>query len=293
MTEPAAGIDLHVHSTASDGSVPPEEIPALAVAANLCAVALTDHDTVSGIPAFLAAAEAFPQLEAIAGVELAAMYSSREIHFVGLFIDPEAPTLRAFLEHQRQERMERADLIRRRLTSLGYPLTDAEIAEAGGGEVTGRPHFARALQQKYHFSSMAEVFDKLLKRGCPAYIPRQLPPPHVVIETIHAAGGVAVWSHPVYRQRNERAWVRRIMKKFTPLGLDAVEGYYSLFGPAETALVSELATEYGLALSGGSDFHGENTPRIALGSGAGKMFVPAQLLDELKKRKTQSRAQRS
>ncbi len=285
MTESPAGIDLHVHSTASDGSVPPEDIPALAVAAGLCAVALTDHDTVAGIPAFLAAAQAFPQLEAIAGVELAALYNSREMHFVGLFIDPDAPALREFLEHQRQERLERAENIRRRLTSLGYPLTDAEIAEAGGGEVTGRPHFARALQKKYRFSSMVEVFDKLLKRGCPAYIPRRLPPPHAVIETIHAAGGVAVWAHPVYRQRNERSWVRRIMKKFTPLGLDAAESYYSLFGPNETALITELAAEYGLALSGGSDFHGDNTPRIALGSGAGKMFVPADLLEELKKRK--------
>ena len=285
MTESTAGIDLHVHSTASDGSVPPEKIPEMAVSANLCAVALTDHDTVAGIAAFLAAARAFPQLEAIAGVELAAQYSSREIHFTGLFIDPEAPALQDFLKRQRQERLERADGIRRRLSSLGYPLTDEEIAEAGGGEVTGRPHFARALQKKYSFSSMTEVFDKLLKRGCPAYIPRKLPPPHAVIEAIHAAGGVAVWAHPVYRQRNERSWVRRIMKKFAPLGLDAAESYYSLFGPAETELITELAAEYGLALSGGSDFHGENTPRIALGSGAGKMFVPAHLLQELKKKK--------
>ncbi len=278
MTEEIRAIDLHVHSNASDGSFPPEAIPRLAAEANLAAVALTDHDTVSGIKAFTKAAEKFPQLEAIPGVEISTLYCSREMHFVGLFIDPDSPELNEFLEKQRQERKNRAERIRIRLNTLGYPLSDSEITAAGGGENTGRPHFAKALMDKYGFPDMASVFDKLLKRNAPAYIPRQLPPPTEAINAIHSAGGLAVWAHPVYRQRNERAWAKRLMKKLSPAGLDAVEGYYSLFGPAETAMITELAALNNLALSGGSDFHGENTPSLQIGKGAGKLHVPAELL---------------
>lgn len=279
-TEPA--IDLHVHSTASDGSVPPEELPGLAVAANLAAVALTDHDTVAGLPAFQQAARSFPALEAISGVELSTLYASRELHFVGLFIDPASPELLDFLAAQRQNRLERGERMRQKLASLGYPLTDEDLAAAGAGETLGRPHFARAMVEKYRFASIAAVFDKLLKHSAPAYVPRQLPPPGAAIDAIHAAGGVAVWAHPVYRQRNERAWARRLMRKLSDQGLDAVEGYYSLFGPPETAMVTELAALTSLALSGGSDFHGENTPNISLGSGAGRLHVPASLLPALR-----------
>ena len=280
-------IDLHVHSTASDGSVPPEQIPALVAAAGLRAVALTDHDTVAGVPAFLASASAFPGLEAVPGVELSTLYCSREMHFVGLFIDPDSPDLAAFLASQQRERRERAERMRRKLVSLGYPLTAGDLEAAGGGECPGRPHFARALVMRHGFASVPAVFDRLLKRGAAAFVPRQLPPPALAIAAIHAAGGVAVWAHPVYRQRNERAWAKRIMRKFAPppVSLDAVEGYYSLFGPGETALITELAAANGLVLSGGSDFHGENTPNLAIGTGAGKLRVPDELLEGLKRRR--------
>ncbi len=279
-------IDLHVHSTASDGTDPPGEIPRLAAEAGLRAVALTDHDTVAGIPAFLEAARAYPELEAIPGVELSTLYSARELHLVGLFIDPESEVLLRFLETMRQERRERGERIRQKLTSLGYPLTrdDPAFGLLPEGASLGRPHFARALVTKYGFSDMQAVFDKLLKHGAAAYVPRKLPDPGEAIATIHAAGGVAVWAHPVYRERNERAFAKRIMKRFAPLGLDGVEAYYSLFGPGETALIRELAGVYGLALSGGSDYHGDAT-KINIGSGAGKLAVPGELLDELKKRK--------
>ena len=136
--------------------------------------------------------------------------------------------------------------------------------------------------ENYGFPTMQSVFDKLLKRGCPAYVQRTLPDPVRAFEAIHAAGGVAVWAHPVYRERNERAWARRVMKRFAPLGLDAVEGYYSLFGPHETELVTELAAAYRLALSGGSDYHGLNSPNLRIGVGAGGLRVPESLLAPLK-----------
>ena len=279
-------IDLHVHSSSSDGSDAPGGIAELAAAAGLAAVALTDHDTVGGIPEFLEAAKRFPELEAISGVEISTMFGNRELHIVGLYLDHVNPELCAFLGEMRRNREVRNEAIRIKLNSLGYPLTwdHPALAAAGDTASIGRPHFARALMENYGFPTLQSVFDKLLKRGCPAYVQRVLPDPVRAFDAIHAAGGIAVWAHPVYRERNERAWARRVMKRFAPLGLDAVEGYYSLFGPGETQMVTELAGIYSLALSGGSDYHGRNSPNIGLGVGAGKLRVPAGLLGPLKER---------
>ena len=159
-----------------------------------------------------------------------------------------------------------------------------EFAAGVNGNI-GRPHFARALMRRYGFSSMAAVFEKLLGHSRPAFVPRQLPSPAQAIEAVHSAGGVAVWAHPIYRDRAERAWLRRGLRRFTEWKLDAVEGYYSLFGPNETALIKELAADYGAAISGGSDYHGGNST-VALGTGAGGLRVPAELLIELKARRT-------
>ncbi len=277
-------IDLHTHSVFSDGSDTPAALLAAAVRAELAAVALTDHDTVAGIPDFLAAARSCPAIEAVPGVEISTSFSGRELHFVGLFIDHSCPELKLFLEEMRRNRQRRNEAIRLKLNKLGYVLTwdDPVFSEVTDSSSVGRPHFARALMQNYGFPSMQAVFDKLLKKGCPAYVPRELPDPVRAIRAIHAAGGVAVWAHPVYRECNERAWAKRIMKRFAPLGLDAVEGYYSMFGPAETAMILELSAMYGLAVSGGSDYHGKNSPGVSIGTGAGKLRVPAELLSRLR-----------
>lgn len=280
-------IDLHTHSTASDGSCTPSEIVALAAEAQLAAVALTDHDTTAGIEEFLESASQFPCLEAIPGVELSTRYGARELHIVGLFIDRKAPLLEAFLANERARRAKRNRDMKIKLALLGYPLDDDEpaFAAAGGmGANLGRPHFAQALMEKYHFPDLRTVFDKLLGNNKSAYIPRENASPREAIEAIHSAGGIAVWAHPIYRDRNERAYVKRVARKLAALGVDAMEGYYSLFGPPETQLVTETATQFSLAISGGSDFHGERSPNINLGCGAGKLCVPADLLTALKAR---------
>lgn len=280
-------IDLHTHSTASDGSFAPSEIVALAAERQLAAVALTDHDTTDGIAEFLESASAFPELEAIPGVELSTRYGARELHIVGLFIDRHAPLLEQFLAGERARRIKRNRDMKIKLSLIGYPLDDDEpaFAAAGGmGANLGRPHFAQALMEKYHFPDLRTVFEKLLGNNKPAYIPRENASPREAIEAIHSAGGIAVWAHPIYRDRNERAYVRRVARKLGALGLDAMEGYYSLFGPPETQLVTETAQQFDLGISGGSDFHGERSPNIDLGCGAGKLCVPAALLEELKKR---------
>ena len=280
-------IDLHTHSTFSDGSCTPSEIVALAAGNELAAVALTDHDTTDGIPEFLESGQQFPRLKTIPGVELSTRYGARELHIVGLFIDPDNTTLQEYLAVERERRFRRNRDMKVKLALLGYPLSDDEpaFAAAGGmGANLGRPHFAQALMEKYNFPDLRTVFDKLLGNNKAAYIPRENASPREAITAIHASGGIAVWAHPIYRDRNERAYVRRVARKLAALGLDGIEGYYSLFGPPETQLVTEVAAQFDLVLSGGSDFHGTRSPNISLGCGAGKLCVPGVLLPELEKR---------
>ena len=279
---------MHTHSTASDGTDAPARILELAAELGLKAVALTDHDTTSGLPEFIDAGDRLPEIIAVPGVEISCSYSNREIHLVGLFVDCHSAELGNFLALRREDRMRRNAAMMEKLKSLGFGLSwdDPEFAVPDPGNI-GRPHFARALVRRYGFSSMTTVFEKLLGHSRPAFVPRQLPTPAAAIAAVHSAGGVAVWAHPIYRDRAERAWLRRGLRRFTEWGLDAVEGYYSLFGPNETALVKELAAVYGAAISGGSDYHGGNST-VALGTGAGGLRVPAELLAELKKRRESS-----
>ena len=280
-------IDLHTHSTASDGTCAPAELAELARKAGLAAVALTDHDTTAGIPEFLEAGKNAGDLETIPGVELSTRYGAKEIHIVGLFIDHRAEPLRNFLAGEHAKRVRRNRDMKIKLALLGYPLDDDEPAfvEAGGmGANLGRPHFAQALVEKYpdRFSDLHAVFAKLLGDRKPGYIPREYASPREAIEAIRGAGGTAVWAHPVTRNKNERAFALRVARKLAALGLGGIEGYYSLFGPPETQTITEIAATLGLALSGGSDFHGARKPEIGLGTGMGKLRVPARLLDGLR-----------
>lgn len=277
-------IDLHTHSNSSDGTDRPSRIVEMASELGLAAVALTDHDTTAGLAEFLGAGRDFPEVETIPGVEISCSGFSREIHLVGLFIDPDSAELNDFLQLQRNERLRRNEAMRLKLRSLGFPLEEDEpefrVPDPGN---IGRPHFARALVRRYDFPSMAAVFEKLIGHSRPAFVPRKLPAAARAIAAVHAANGVAVWAHPIYRDRSERAWLRRGLRRMTEWGLDAIEGYYSLFGPNETALVGEMAKQYGVAISGGSDYHGENSV-VSLGVGAGGLRVPATLLTDLRAR---------
>ena len=287
MEIPEKYIDLHTHSTASDGTCAPAELAALAREAGLAAVALTDHDTTAGLPEFLEAGRDPGGVETIPGVELSTSYGSREIHIVGLFIDHESESLKNFLAGERAKRLRRNRDMKIKLALLGYPLADDEpaFAAAGGPEANlGRPHFAQALVEKYpdRFPDLHTVFARLLGNNGPGFIPRQYASPREVIGAIRSAGGTAVWAHPVTRNKNERAFVLRVARKLAALGLGGIEGYYSLFGPPETQMITGIAATLGLALSGGSDFHGSHTPGIGLGTGMGKLRVPAGLLDALR-----------
>jgi predicted metal-dependent phosphoesterase TrpH len=277
-------IDLHVHSNFSDGTLSPKELISLAEELSLRAIALTDHDTVEGVNDFLAAGSNSESVKTIPGVEISTNYMGRELHIVGLFIDHENLFLLEFLEEVRKKRHQRNLEMAARISCLGYPVSLDDLDKIADGNVIGRPHFARFLVDNYEFETMYDVFAKVLRRGTPGYVARKLPSPAEAIEAIHQAGGVAVWAHPIYRDRKERSWCRKVLKHLVPSGLDGIEAYYTSFGLYQTQVVEAMAKEFGLAVSGGSDFHGSNQPGIMLGSGKGELKVPADLLSELSRR---------
>lgn len=270
-------IDLHIHSNASDGTFTPAEIVRHAVSINLEAIALTDHDTISGLDEFLQTA-ATENITAIPGVEISSLFSGREIHILGYFIDYHNPALLAFLDHIRAGRNSRNEDIIRRLQSLGYEITLEEVTARAGGESIGRPHVASLLIEKGYFKDSQQAFERCLKRGAPAFCPRKLPHPEEAIRIIHQAGGIAVWAHPVYRNKFARSHVRGMLRKMKPLGLDGVEGFYPGYTPVQHQMLLELAAISDLVVSGGTDFHGGNIPSIAMGSGDGNFSVPAECL---------------
>ena len=274
-------IDLHVHSNASDGTLAPAEVACIAGERKMAAIALTDHDTVAGVREFLEAGKNYPDTEFIPGVELSSMYGTRELHFVGLFVDIENEEFAAWLEKIRQGRLKRNIDIAKRLASLGYPI-DRDELDFVHNDSLGRLHFASYLVKHYGFESIADVFAAYLRKNCSAYVPRELPMPSDAIEVIHRAGGVAMWAHPVCRdQKSKSGYLRRMVKKLKNYGLDGFECYYSMFSPDETALLLEIAEQQEMLCSGGSDFHGGNRPGIDIASGGGKMIIPYDLLKKI------------
>lgn len=267
-------IDLHTHSDASDGSFSPGEILDLAEEKGLTAIALTDHDTVSGVPEFLARGAESSSLDVVPGVEISTDLHGREAHIVGLFVDHEHQPLLELLREIRENRDRRNLQIIEKLNRNGFEVTMEEILQVAGGESVGRPHFAKVLIEKGYFSENQEVFDKCLKHGAVAYCKRVLPSPERTIATIHDAGGITIWAHAVYRRANERAFVRKTLKHLTQLGLMGVETLYTTFTDKQCRMMSEFAEEFDLLPSGGTDFHGTNQPKIALGSGFGELRVP-------------------
>lgn len=282
MSMENAPIDLHIHSTASDGCRTPAELIAMAKELHLAAVALTDHDTVAGIDEFLSAARD-GAVTAVPGVEISTMFDHREVHVIGLFIDHHSPQLSAFLDEIRTRRHERNGKIISKLQARGYDITLEEAAAHAGGDVVGRPHIAQVLLGKYdEFETLQDVFDRLLKKGRPAYAPRALTTPAEAIRQIHDAGGVAVWAHPIFRQVNEYQWCRKAIKYLKHAGLDALEVYYTSFNAEQTEALRNYAAEFGLAMSGGSDYHGASFNEIQMGTGNGGLRIPYEFYETLR-----------
>jgi predicted metal-dependent phosphoesterase TrpH len=274
-------IDLHTHTTHSDGTGTPAELIRLAVEAGLEALAITDHDTLSGYD------EAVPEagrtgLHLVCALELSTRVGAepdprrRLVHLLCYFFTPPGAVFREWLAGLLAARRERNAAIAARLTEMGMPVTLAE-AEALGRVVTGRPHFARVLTAKGFVATPREAFDRFLREGGPAYVERRDPSPQEGIARVRAAGGLVALAHPVRLARDERQ-LSALVRQLVNFGLDAIEVIHPDHGRAEQTRFSALAAEYGLALSGGSDHHGALTPRARLGG------VPLAFFEGLRRR---------
>jgi hypothetical protein len=246
----------------------------------LCAIALTDHDTTAGIDEAAVEAERLG-IELISGIEISSMYDNIEIHIVGLFINPHDTALNAWLDGLRKSREERNRKMLKRLNELGLELSYEElVATSDGGTIT-RAHFAAIMLKKGYIASINEAFDRYIGDRCSAYIQRQLPPYTDSIKKIRQAGGIAVLAHPLLYKINTKG-LEKMVSTLASAGLTGIEAYYSTHSPSDTKYIKRLAEENRLLLSGGSDFHGSNKKNLDLGTGYGNLAVPADLLDKLK-----------
>ena len=274
-------IDLHMHSNCSDGTLTPEELAAAAQDMGLEAAALTDHDTVSGVERFLAAA-AGTLLHAVPGVELASMLFNKDIHIVGLFIDPGNAALLSALEQMRLWREERNAEMVARIRSKGYGISMDEVLAEAGGESVGRPHMASVLLKKGYFQDMQSVFNRLLGRSGSCYVLRKYFPVDACIRLIHGAGGLAIWAHPLHAAHGARAALRKIGSRLVSYGLDGLECYYSMFAEQQQNDALEFAQTRSLLVSGGSDYHGASHPQVRMGTGIdGNLSIPFEIYERL------------
>ena len=273
--------DLHTHSVYSDGTFTPAELIAAGQKAGLVAMALTDHNTVAGLPDFLKAAEN-SGLEAVPGVEFSTDYGVTELHILALYVKPEhyAP-ITQLLEGAARRKEESNIALIENLNRAGYHISYADIkAKTPNGQVN-RAHIAAELTQKGYTADRQEAFKTLLspKRGY--YQPPVRIGSYDAIRFIKSLGAVAVLAHPFLSLDEES--LRAFLPEAVACGLDGMETAYSKYSPETTALAMEIAKEYGLKNSGGSDFHGENKPDIAVGVGRGELAIPYEWLENLRK----------
>ncbi len=272
-------IDLHTHSTASDGKFSPAELIRLAGEARIEVIALTDHDTLSGLGEASSEASRIG-VEFIPGIEISAVFSPGTMHMLGYFIDPADAALTETLSWLRGGRDDRNLLILARLAELGCPLDLEEVAVLAGGESVGRPHIARAMVTHGYVSTFKEAFDRYLGKGAAAYVDREKMTPEKAIEEIRRAGGLPVLAHPQTLGLGEED-LAKVLGRLASLGLDGVEAYYYSHSDAETANYTSLAERFGLLVTGGSDFHGPGMVDSSLGTGRGNMNVPRSVADRL------------
>lgn len=261
-------IDLHLHTTASDGRFSPEELVRRAANAGLSVIAVTDHDTMAAVP-LAAEAAARHGITCIPGIEVTSVWEQRDVHVLGYFAREDAPALAELIRDMRRARLARARLIVSLLARAGAPLDMSKRfdAAADGGPTIARPEIARALVAERFVSTVAEAFDQFLSEGRPAYVPHRGPTPMDAVAGIVEAGGIASLAHPGPLGRDH------LIPKLCDAGLGAIEAYHSSHDEATRQRYVDLAQKCGLAVTGGSDFHGEGMHE---GRVLGGVSVPPQ-----------------
>lgn len=275
-------IDLHVHSTCSDGTCTPTQLVDIAIHANLTAIALTDHDTVMGIDEILRAAKG-TSLQVIPGIEISAQdekNNEEEIHILGYQIDWRSPELLDRLRSAHDLRIERNVRLIQKMNQDGFDIDMEQIERRFPDTVITRMHVARFLTEKEYVKSTAEAFDRYLSPNRRYYVAKREMPYERAIQTILQANGIPVLAHPNLYRRNEQQQ-EQLFIRLKEMGLKGVEAIYSMNSPEEEALTRRLAKKYDLFITGGSDFHGTNKPYIQMGIGRGNLNVPDELLKNL------------
>ena len=265
-------IDLHIHTTASDGRLTPVEVVRKAADLGMKAIAITDHDTIGGIEEALAEARKFPKLMVIPGVEMGADVPGEEMHILGYFVDPYSTTFCQKLEMLRHSRATRSQKIVTNLADLGVKLNWEHVVKIAAGASIGRPHIAQAILERGYISSLQEAFDKYIGNKSPAYVEREKLSPLETVKLITKTGGLPVLAHPAETE-NLEATIPGLKRA----GIIGMEVYYKDYSPATIARLAGVAGEYGLVCCGGSDYHGfEDT-----GNEIGQCSVPRETVDQL------------
>lgn len=275
--------DLHMHSRCSDGSLEVEALVAAVHAAGVSVFALTDHDTLEGLKRAEEHARTLG-LKLVSGVEISTRLGEAqdvELHILGYGFDVEHAGLAEGLMAQKDARRERIPKIVSKLNGLGLALTVEDVYREAGNATPGRPHVARALIARGHVRSTDEAFKRFLGDKGPAQIVKSVPTPAEAIRLIHAAGGKAVWAHPLARPIQRPGGFELLLRELSRHGLDGVEEVHPSQDPNIRRRIRRLARELALHVTGGSDFHGEASPGVSLGKGRGHDAVPVSVVDTL------------
>ncbi len=271
------GIDLHLHTTASDGAFAPADLVHMACQAGLDCIAITDHDSTDGVAAAQEAGQALG-VRVIAGIEFNTMWHGQSVHILGYFVNTENPELQAVIARQRDGRLYRAQQMVQKLAALNLPLVWEEILQRADGGAVGRPHIAKAMIAQGYVRDSNEAFDKFLGHGMPAYVEQPKLTPAEAVALLHRAGAAAGLAHPYNVEGADQVDLESLVPELAGAGLDAIEAYYTGYGAARRAAILRMAERFGLIPTGGSDFHGGGILSLAE---LGTIHVPPASLAQL------------
>jgi len=277
-------IDLHVHTSMSDGTFSPEEVVQVAQQKGLAAIAITDHDTVAGVRRGQTKGAELG-IEVVSGVEISTEWPNGILHMLGYFVNAEDTALLTALDSLKKDRQERILKIVSKLNDHNVPVGADEVDQEAVGGVPGRPHVANLIMRKGHVATRQEAFDRYLGKGAPAYVEKKKLSPLEAMQLIANAGGVPVLAHPYSLDEPDARELEQILRRLMLTGLKGIEVYYPQHTAEQTDLFLHLAKKLDLAVTGGTDFHGANRPDVEIGVFPGGKTLPCSILEELKKKR--------
>ncbi len=269
-----ADVDLHLHTTASDGRLPPTELVHLAARGNVRIMSVTDHDSTDGLEEAFMAARSYDGMEIVPGIELGTDIPGSEVHMLAYFLQYDRLDLQEELKRLRAGRQDRARSMVEKLTELGFPMEWERVQQIAGEGAVGRPHVAQAMVERGYVTETREAFDKYIGRSCPAYVEREKMTPAESIKLIKSWGGVPVLAHPIYIPN-----VESILGELVEAGLAGMEVYYAKNTPEQTDMSANWAEQHGLVPCGGSDYHGTDSTDEPL---PGSMGPPVEVVEQLR-----------